>query len=87
IHEKGITPDIVVPMTIDEEEAMVLRRGPGGIEALDEERRKKVEGARDVQLERAMDVLRGISLYTKRNLAGERVASRKTEKVAAAVAK
>jgi carboxyl-terminal processing protease len=84
IHEKGITPDIVVPMTIEEEEALLLRRTPGGIETLDEERRNKVESTRDMQLERAFDVLKGISLYTKRNMGGERIASKKSEKVAAA---
>jgi carboxyl-terminal processing protease len=84
IHEKGITPDIEVPMTDEEEEALFLRRAPGGIESLDEERRRKAESMRDVQLERAMDVLKGISLYTRRNLGGERVAARKSEKVATA---
>src|SRR2546426_714114 len=84
IHEKGITPDIIVPMTIEEEEALLLRRTPGGIETLDEERRQKVENAHDIQLERAFDLLKGISLYTKRNTGGERVAARRSEKVAAA---
>src|SRR6059036_3956589 len=35
IHEQGITPDIVVPMSDEEEENINHRRSPGGIETLD----------------------------------------------------
>jgi len=84
IHEKGITPDILVPMTIEEEEALMLRRSPGGLAGLTEEQRKKVEDARDVQLERAVDILKGIALYTRRLITLEGTAGRAGEKVAAA---
>ncbi|MBI2928956.1 MAG: S41 family peptidase [Verrucomicrobia bacterium] len=77
IHEKGITPDIVVPMTIEEEEALFLKRTPGGVDTLDEARREKVQNTRDTQLDRAMDLLKGITLYTKRtNGPGKVAASR-----------
>ena len=33
IHEEGITPDIVVPMTDEEERDILLKRTPGGLEA------------------------------------------------------
>lgn len=66
IHEKGITPDILVPMSVEEEEALFLKRTPGGVETLDEARREKVLATRDTQLDRAMDLLKGITLYTKR---------------------
>lgn len=77
IHEKGITPDIVVPMTDDEETAVYLRRLPGGLANLDEalksfdgERRAIIRDLavnnRDSQLERGMDLLKGIHLFTKR---------------------
>ena len=36
IHEHGIAPDIVVPMTEEQEAALVLKRTPGGIESLNE---------------------------------------------------
>ena len=77
IHEKGLAPDIEVPMTEDEEAAVQLRRLPGGKANLDdalkgfEEGRRAairelVEGDRDVQLERAMDLLKGVNLFGKR---------------------
>jgi carboxyl-terminal processing protease len=66
IHEKGIMPDIVVPMTEEEERDVFLQRTPGGIESLDPREQERVRNARDVQLDRAMDLLKGISLYTKR---------------------
>jgi carboxyl-terminal processing protease len=86
IHEKGITPDIMVPMTEDEERDVFYKRTPGGIESLPERDQERVRNARDPQLERAMDLLKGISLYTKRfttKAPGER-ASAKAEKVAEA---
>jgi len=77
IHEKGITPDIIVPMTDDEETAVQLRRLPGGgknledvLERFDENRRgilrELVNDHRDSQLERATDLLKGVSLFSKR---------------------
>jgi carboxyl-terminal processing protease len=67
IHEKGITPDIIVPMSEDEERDLFLRRAPGGIESLEEKDRERVRNARDPQLERAVDLLKGISLFTERS--------------------
>jgi carboxyl-terminal processing protease len=66
IHEKGIMPDIVVPMTAEEEQDISIQRAPGGIESLSAADQERVRNARDVQLDRAMDLLKGISLYTKR---------------------
>jgi len=77
IHEKGITPDIIVPMTDDEEMAVQLARLPGGGKNLDEvlQRfeepkrgvlRELVKDRRDSQLERAMDLLKGVNLFSKR---------------------
>jgi carboxyl-terminal processing protease len=83
IHEEGITPDIVVPMTDDEERDIILQRTPGGLESLDDKDRERVVGARDIQLERAQDLLKGINLFAQRApLPDQRVA--KGEKVAAA---
>ncbi len=84
IHEKGITPDIVVPMTPEEEESLFLRRGAGGVESLPEDQREKILDTHDVQLERAMDVLKGITLYAKRATAVERSSTKKSEKIAVA---
>ena len=81
IHEKGITPDIIVPMSDEEELQLFFKRTPGSLETLDEKQRAKAESARDVQLDRAMDLLKGLSVYTKRN--GEKLAPKAGDKVAA----
>jgi carboxyl-terminal processing protease len=85
IHERGITPDIVVPMSEEEQRDVSLKRTPGGIESLDAKDQERVKNAHDIQLDRAMDLLKGISLYTKRAPAlekrtkGEKVASNATK--------
>ena len=45
IHEEGITPDISVPLTDEEERDIILQRTPGGLESLDEKDRLRVAGA------------------------------------------
>src|SRR6516162_1804704 len=59
IHEEGITPDIIVPMSEDEDRDIQLQRAPGGVESLSDADRERVSHARDPQLERAMDLLKG----------------------------
>jgi carboxyl-terminal processing protease len=66
IHEKGISPDIFIPMTVEDYEALSLKRTPGGWENLEPDRLERVKNVRDLQLERAQDLLKGITLYTKR---------------------
>ena len=81
IHEEGITPDILVPMTDEEDRDIQLQRLPGGPESLSDKDRERVANAHDPQLERAMDLLKGISLFTQRlPIPEKRVA--KGEKVA-----
>jgi carboxyl-terminal processing protease len=81
IHEKGITPDILVPISMEDAEALALKRTPGALDTLEPDRQEKVKNTHDVQLERAMDLLKGITLYTKQAPAGGK--SAKPEKVAA----
>jgi carboxyl-terminal processing protease len=81
IHEKGITPDITVPLTDDEEYDLMLKRSPGGLDSLSDKERERVENARDPQLERAYDVLKGLALYSQLNPAP--APSPKPEKMAA----
>ena len=83
IHEKGITPDILVTMTPEEERDAFYKRTPGGIESLPEQEQDRVRDAHDAQLERALDLLKGIHLYTKRTPTSERAAV-KPDKVAEA---
>ncbi len=66
IHEVGITPDIVVPMSEEEERQVLIKHAPGGMESLDDKERERVSKSHDLQLERAMDLLKGINLFTER---------------------
>lgn len=58
IHERGITPDEVVPLTEEQERDLLLLRAPGGLEGLPLEEQERARRARDPQLERAMERLR-----------------------------
>jgi carboxyl-terminal processing protease len=63
IHEHGITPDIIVPMSEEQEAVLLLKRSPGGLDSLDATNRASVENIQDVQLDRAEDLLKDILLY------------------------
>jgi carboxyl-terminal processing protease len=65
IQEHGITPDVTVPMSDEEEAALIFKRAPGGTESLRPEDRARVEGIQDVQLERAEDLIKGLLLYSE----------------------
>jgi carboxyl-terminal processing protease len=67
IHERGITPDSIIPMSPEEEEALSLKRVPGGIENLDDETQERVRNAQDIQLERATDFLKAMLLFRDRS--------------------
>jgi carboxyl-terminal processing protease len=75
IHEHGITPDIIVPMTQEEEQSLGYKHSPGGLEFLDPKDRARVEATHDRQLDRAVEVLEGILLYAQRSPAPPRVAA------------
>jgi carboxyl-terminal processing protease len=78
IHEVGITPNIVVPTTDDEDQAIRLQLTPGGVESLDPKERARLKAQHDPQMERATDLLKGIMLYTDRsngNDSSEKMAS------------
>ena len=73
IHEKGIAPDIIVPVSEDDEIRLAVQRSrPPGAEP------EKPEAiVRDVQLDRAVDVLKGIKVFTKQTKKNFSVASGK----------
>lgn len=73
IHEHGITPDSIVSMSQEEEEALYLKRLIGGFESLDDDQKAKIQSVRDVQLERAQDYLKGILIH------GDRVSMREQD--------
>ena len=66
IHEVGITPNIIVPTTEEEDHDIRIQSAPGGVESLDDKDRARLKTAHDPQLERATDLLKGIMLYTDR---------------------
>ena len=72
-------PDIVVGLSPEENRAVQTQLIPGGLESLDEKERQAVLAIGDPQLQRAMDLLKGITLYTLRSGRPEqRVAQRGT---------
>jgi carboxyl-terminal processing protease len=77
IHEHGITPDSIVAMSEDDEEALYAKRSVLAMDGLDEEVRTRIEGARDVQLDRAKDFLKGMLLYKDRSNGQRKMAARK----------
>jgi carboxyl-terminal processing protease len=60
IHEHGITPDIIVPVSEEEQRKLLTFRARSGLPL---EEGEKLEPVQDVQLERAIDLLKGIKLY------------------------
>jgi carboxyl-terminal processing protease len=65
IHQHGITPDILVPVTDFEEAVLYMRRTPNGIQSLPEAERVRAKDVRDEQLERAEDLLKNLMIYDR----------------------
>jgi carboxyl-terminal processing protease len=69
IHEHGIEPDIVVPVSPEDwRKLAALRARPDGAEEMPDEEagdldKEVIEDVVDVQLQRAMDVLKGIMIF------------------------
>ena len=82
IHEEGITPDVTVVLSPEEERDLALQRAPGGLETLEPRDRDRVARARDPQIDRANDLLKGIILFSQRAPAPEKLV--KNQKMAAA---
>ncbi|MGD9873722.1 MAG: S41 family peptidase [Kiritimatiellia bacterium] len=62
IHKKGIEPDIVVTLPPEDWQKLMLEREGGG--------RPGGKDVRDVQLERAVDVIKGIRIFQTQNRKG-----------------
>ncbi len=67
IHQQGITPDILVPVSDEEEAAVLIKRAPGAVESLPEKDRVRVSEIRDEQADRAEDLLKGLIIYDTLN--------------------
>jgi carboxyl-terminal processing protease len=63
IHQHGITPDILVPLTDAEEAALMLKRSPDGMGSLPSGLKTRVDNFRDEQFERAADLLKGLLAF------------------------
>jgi carboxyl-terminal processing protease len=79
IHEKGITPDVVVAMSAEEERRLAIKRSGAPLDALEATERDQVNKARDPQLDRATDMLKGILLYDKQGKPVGKVAAQAAE--------
>ena len=77
IHEHGITPDSIVTMSAEDEEALYAKRSLVASDNLEDEGRTRVEGVRDVQLDRATDFLKGMLLYKDRGNSQRKIATSK----------
>ena len=64
---KAARPDIIAPMSDEEERFARLKVTPGGVESVDESERDAVRNAHDPQLERALDILKGIMVFAERS--------------------
>jgi len=64
IHERGITPDILVPISEEDERKLLEQRARGNAPAPEDgiEKREKVV---DAQLDRAVDVIKGVKLFDR----------------------
>ena len=66
IHEQGIEPDIVIPLSPEDWRVLMLKRAREENPEADVEITDEEEQIRDVQLDRAIAVLKGIMIYGER---------------------
>jgi carboxyl-terminal processing protease len=64
IQGNGVTPNIRVPMTPEQERALFMLRNTGNLSARDETRFIKTK---DPQMLRAIDALKGVMIYAEKN--------------------
>jgi carboxyl-terminal processing protease len=74
IHGEGITPDSPVPMSDDEEFALILKERRPNFETLTPREQEEMKNVHDVQLDRAKDLLKGILIYSHRSPENEKMA-------------
>jgi carboxyl-terminal processing protease len=75
IHEHGITPDIYVSMSEQDEADLHYKHMPGALEVLDAPDRERIDKVHDRQMERAVDLLKGVLLYAQRGPVPSKVAA------------
>jgi carboxyl-terminal processing protease len=62
IHQNGVAPNIKASLTLDQEKALLLRRREGPLSAEDQ---KFANNQRDSQLDRAVDAVKSVMIYTQ----------------------
>jgi carboxyl-terminal processing protease len=62
IHQNGVTPNIKASLTLDQEKALLLRRKEGPLSPDDQ---KFTNSQRDSQLDRAVDAVKSVMIYTQ----------------------
>ena len=81
IHERGIIPDIEVKTTDEEERRIVMKRMPAALEQIDDKERAEMKEFCDPQLDRAVDLLKGLMIYSQISPSGVKSPAQ-TEKIA-----
>jgi len=67
IHEKGIEPNVVIPMSAEQWQKVQIKRSREELGNSEKDDIKlDLEHVTDTQLERALDVLKGIRLFQSR---------------------
>lgn len=77
IHEHGVEPDIMVPVSEEDERKLMEQRAREALPAEEETAEtlsNKPERIDDVQLDRAIDVLKGVKLFAKQAKLGQQTA-------------
>jgi carboxyl-terminal processing protease len=64
IHGNGVTPNIRVPMTVEQERVLFATRSAGNIKPEEE---KSLIKSTDPQMLRAIDALKGVMIYAQQN--------------------
>jgi len=65
IHEHGVVPDIIVPISDEVERKLMEQRVREKLPPSEDGEREKIEKVADEQLDRAVDLLKGIKLFAK----------------------
>lgn len=63
IHEHGVTPDIIVPVSEENERKLLEQRARANLPP--DETVEKTEPVTDAQLDRALDVIKGVKLFAR----------------------
>jgi len=72
IHEHGVSPTIRSTLTAEQERVLLLKHRD---EPFSEQERREVSGFHDPQLDRAVDALKGVMIYSEKTATSKRAAN------------